>query len=170
MADVLASLEGALQRQAQEPRGSAGQVRQEEPRGSAGGAGAAALEEGEIWEVAAYAAHFDGYLRGQDPEMMQSPNDIEEAEDEVSIMMGDPERGERAKVGVDQDVLLDRSWVWGRVFRHAQTTYRRRFKKRLRQRNIPDDDGPHRLRHSGAANDVRRKERSTTTPGRRSRR
>lgn len=128
-----------------------------------------ALCEGEIWEALGYMLHYDCLLRGQDLEQLDIA-DISVGQEEVALTLGDPERGGSVKGGTDQGVLVDRQLIrrilrrlkqkepkHRKVFRMRMHRYRSKFKTRLQQNGQSPDDGPHRLRHSGAANDLRKK-------------
>jgi len=130
-----------------------------------------ALEEGEIWEALGYALHHDTYCRGQDLEQLVV-GDIAVGVEDVGLTYGDPARGESVKTGIDQGVVIDREWIrqvlrhlrsceplGRRVFRKSMPRYRALFKRRLKRQGLPTEDGPHRLRHSGAAADIRLKRR-----------
>lgn len=49
---------------------------------------------------------------------------------------------------------------WSLAFRTSVPKHRRRFKWRLARAKLATEDGPHRLRRSGATNDLRRKKRT----------
>lgn len=128
-----------------------------------------AIEEGEIWEALGYWMIWDAFFRGQDLFQMLY-QDFLVASGSAGVTLGDPARGEQVKTGTDQGVVFEDPGLvkivkhiapFGapgeKVFKVKSETFRRKFKRRLRRRKMPDTDGPHRLRHGSAANAIRRK-------------
>lgn len=119
-----------------------------------------ALADGRFDVALQIMLHFDCLFRNQDMDQMHK-RDVKLLKRLASFTLGDPERGESVKTGVDQGVLLYREWLYsmlkeyyearpeGKFFMRGED-YDRMYAK-YGQRVGAKPKRSYRLRHSGAS-------------------
>ena len=126
-----------------------------------------AVRDGDFDEGLAYAMHFNGMLRSQDV-FQARVEDFSHIGMRTVLTIGDPDKGEDVKTGVDQGVeyvavwvvLMIRKFLRGRgnkekVFGFSESRYNQNFLRRLAKFLSGYVRGVYVWRHSGAAEMVR---------------
>jgi hypothetical protein len=130
-----------------------------------------AIWQGELWVALSLACQFDMLWREQDIEQVRT-SDVHEAGGQISFTLGDPERGEEVKTGVDQGTVVDNEWVkvmirvavqllpFDALMFQFPIPYLRKVYSHLRVSVGKEASGKvHEVRHSATANQFRRKKR-----------
>ena len=123
-------------------------------------------EKGWLLEALALLLSEDCYLREQDWHQL-TKRDLFATHDQVSIVMGVRERGQKVKTGSNQGVTIDRAYVGDallsaaahlapddHVFPFDPVQYRRRWWAALNALGLGWCGPPHNVRHSGPAADI----------------
>jgi hypothetical protein len=136
---------------------------------------------GFLWAALAVWIHCDMILREQDLEQMVY-SDFDDDGKEVSVTLGDPERGETVKGGADQGATVGAAWI-RKIIRHllrlrdtgvvsgadrvlmfSLEYYRTRYAEAKVEAKMKESRRVHDLRHSGAAADVERHTMEEVSP------
>jgi len=128
---------------------------------------------GFLWAALGIWMHVDMILREQDLEQMIY-TDLSDDKQDISVTLGDPDRGETVKGGADQGATVGASWL-KKIVRHlirlrdtgvlkgsdrilmfSIEYYRTRYSEARVEAKMSPSRRAHELRHSAAAADVER--------------